>query len=350
MPNLENLQKIEEIIYNNGDGGELNEVQENTLRKKIDEYWTDHVDVTTRFPQWKKQIAWVAGYQLYDYHRRSSLLLEMPMRKKNQLIFNRLRPFVRAMLAKLTADIPQMSVVPNTSENEDAEAARAGNKLIEHLTEKVDLPGVLSNAKLWSIVANRAFFRVFWDEDSHGTVKYEEGEETIQEGDVNMECISPFHCRVDPLYFEWEKWRWFVFGEEVDAGALEKEYDIEEGTLEEKSQVLDDAFNLESFDSAGGLSMSPDIKQHVTGRTVVQKELWTPKIYVFTAGDKILKYGVNPYGEIPFYPIEERLIPISNYEKGFQYNESLVKDAITIQREYNKMYSLKSNALDKASN
>ncbi len=346
MANIENIRKLENIIY---EGGDLNEQQEEQLRKKMDEYWDDHIDVGSRFPQWKKQIAWVAGYQLYDYNKSSRELIEIPLKRKKRLIFNRLRSFVRAMLAKLNADIPQMSVIPKTTEDADIEAARAGDKLIEHLADKVDLPGMMSNLKLWAIVCNRAFIRVFWDADASGTLGYEKGEEKIQEGDVNMEAVSPFNCRVDPLYFEHERWRWFEFGEEVDAEALEEEYEIEKGTLKETSQTLGDAFTLESYDMSGLVSGREETKEHITGRTVVLKELWTPKIYVFSAGNKVLDYGKNPYDEIPFYPIEERLIPISNYEKGFQYNESLVKDAISIQREYNRMYSLKSIALEKAS-
>ena len=346
MANIENIRKLENIIY---EGGDLNDEQEEQLRKKMDEYWDDHIDVGSRFPQWKKQIAWVAGYQLYDYNKSSRELIEIPLKRKKRLIFNRLRSFVRAMLAKLNADIPQMSVIPKTTEDADIEAARAGDKLIEHLADKVDLPGMMSNLKLWAIVCNRAFIRVFWDADASGTLGYEKGEEKIQEGDVNMEAVSPFNCRVDPLYFEHERWRWFEFGEEVDAEALEEEYEIEKGTLKETSQTLGDAFTLESYDMSGLVSGREETKEHITGRTVVLKELWTPKIYVFSAGNKVLDYGKNPYDEIPFYPIEERLIPISNYEKGFQYNESLVKDAISIQREYNRMYSLKSIALEKAS-
>ncbi len=346
MANIENIRKIEKIIVG---GGELNEGQQESLRKKIDEYWDEHIDVEIRFPRWRKYIAWVAGYQLYDYNKYSRKLIEVPLKRKKKLIFNRLRSFVRAMLAKLNADVPQMSVIPKTTENEDIEAARAGDKLIEHLADKVDLPGMMSNLKLWSIVTNRAFIRVFWDADASGTLRYEDDEEVIQEGDLNMESVSPFNCRVDPLYFEHEKWRWFVFGEEVDADALEEEYSVKKGTLMESSQTLGNAFNLESYDTFGTISNETQTQEHVTGRTVVLKELWTPKIFVFTAGSEILDYGEHDYGEIPFYPIEERLIPISSYEKGFQYNESLVKDAIVIQREYNRMYSLKSIALERAS-
>ena len=346
MANIENIRKLEKIIV---DGGELNDAQEESLRKKIDEYWDDHTDVLHRFPRWKKYIAWVAGYQLYDYNKYSRELIEVPLKRKKKLVFNRLRSFVRATLAKLNADVPQMSVIPRTNENEDIEAARAGNKLIEHLSDKVNLPGITNDLKLWQIITNRAFIRVFWDSESYGTLGYKDGEEIVQDGDLNMESVSPFNCRVDPLYFEHEKWRWFVFGEEVDAVALEDEYDVKKGILQETSQTLNTAYGLESHDAFGTISGESSTQEHVTGRTIVLKELWTPKIFVFTAGSEILDYGVHDYGEIPFYPIEERLVPISSYEKGFQFNEPLVKDAIVIQREYNRMYSLKSIALERAS-
>ena len=346
MADKDSLRLLEKKIYS---GKKLTDAQKKTLLKKINEYWDDHNDVDNRFPRWKKAIAWVAGYQLYDYNKYTKKLVEVPLKRKKRLVFNRLRAFVRALLAKMSADVPQMSVIPRTSENSDIEAARAGDKLIEHLADKVDMPAILNNAKLWSIVCNRAFIRVFWNADDYGIVGAESEEEIMEEGDIGMECVSPFNCRVDPLFFEQEKWRFFVFGEEVDAEAIEDEYGIEKGTLQEKSTTLDNAFDLELYDEHEIILGASDKKEDISGRSIVLKELWTPNIYVFAAGDEILEYGANPYEEIPFYPIEERLIPISNYEKGFQYNEGLVKDAIAIQREYNRMYSIKSIALERAS-
>jgi len=341
------IRKIEQKILS---GKKLSDRDKEQFRMYTDNVWDDHPDTDNRFPRWKKYIAWVAGYQLYDYNKYSKKLVEVPLKRKKRLVFNRLRAFVRAMLAKLSADVPQMSVIPKTTENSDVEAARAGDKLIEHLADKVDLPSILNSLKLWSIVANRAFIRVFWDLDAHGVIEVNnEGEETIQEGDVGMEAISPFNCRIDPLYFEHDKWRFFVFGEEVDAEAVEEEYKLKKGSLQETSQTLDTAFDLELYDEHEIILGATDKREDITGRTIVFKEFWTPNIYAFMAGNEVLEYGENPYGEIPFYPIEERLIPISNYEKGFQYNESLVKDAIGIQREYNRMYSIVSIANERAS-
>ena len=157
---LSGIQKLEEIVYN---GEKLNSGQKDRFRQFIDTIWDEHSDVGNRFPRWKKYIAWVAGYQLYDYNRFSQKLIELPVKRKNRIVFNRLRSFIRTMLAKLSSDIPQMGVVPRTSENSDKESARAGDRLMEHLADKIDLPAILTDLKLWAIVCNRAFLRVFWD-------------------------------------------------------------------------------------------------------------------------------------------------------------------------------------------
>jgi len=193
------IRELEKIIW---DGKKLTSEQKQSFRQFIDTIWDEHSDVGNRFPRWKKYIAWVAGYQLYDYNRFSQQLIELPIKRKNRLVFNRLRSFIRTMLAKLSSDVPQMSVIPRTSENEDREAARAGDRLIEHLADKINLPQITNDLKLWAIVTNRAFLRVFWDIDSWGIVGFDGEDEVTEDGDVNMECISPFNCRVDPLNFE----------------------------------------------------------------------------------------------------------------------------------------------------
>ena len=368
------LQDIEKKV---ADGKTLTDEEEEFVVGKVDGIWDSHPDVSTRFPRWRKYIAWVAGYQLFDYNRVSKKLVEVPIDRDRKLTINKLKPYVRTLLAKLTADVPQMSIIPNTTEDDDIRAARVGDKVIEGLADKVGFDQTLNNIKLWTIICNRAFIRVFWNEDDHGIVGYQvpsatgtepdvpppgvlSGEEEpepgaatepiLEEGDICIECVSPFNCRVDPLYFEHDKWRWFVFGDEVDASDLEDEYELERDSLVEGSQTLGTAFDLELQDEQEiAFSASSTDEEKITGRTCVKKEYWTPEVFIIVAGKKVLKYGKNDEGIIPFWAIEDRLIPISTYEKEFTYNESLVKDAIPVQREYNRMASIMSLALDRAS-
>jgi hypothetical protein len=277
------------------------------IRKTIDDYWENHPDVTSRYPRWKKYIAWVAGYQLFDYNKISKKLVEVPLARQRKLIFNKLKPYVRTLLAKMTQEQHQPSVMPATDDQDDIEAARAGDKFVEGHGEKIEFKNTLNRIKLWCIICNQAYLRVFWNEELNGFMGYGETEPEAEggdtsmepafaEGDLDMEAVSPFNCRPDPLYHDRERWRWFVYG-----------------------------------------------------RTCVLKEFWTPKIFIKTAGTEVLEYEANPYKEIPFFDATEELIPISSYEKGFSYNESLIKDAIPLQRELNRQASIMSIALDRAS-
>ena len=355
-------------------GKDLDDGEKEYILKKINMYWDEHPDVINRFPRWRKYIAWVAGYQLYDYNKISKKLVEVPLQRQHKLIFNRLRPYVRTMLAKLTAEVPQMSVIPNTNEDDDVRAARIGEKVVAGLSDRLGFIQELNNVKLWLIICNRAFFRVFWDDNANGIVEYgvpEQGEsesegeginsggeneepekiEAIpEEGELCIQCVPPFNCRVDPLYWNHNDWRWFVYGQEVDAADLEDEYKLEKGSIsKDRSDTMDSAYQLDLQDEQDILIGAPDKREDIGGRTTVFKQLWTPDVWIFTAGDKVLDYGVNDYHTIPFFACEDRLVPIDTYQREFQFNESIIKDLIPLQREYNRMYSIQSIALDRAS-
>ena len=367
-----NLRTIEKKI---SEGKDLGTDEEEYLVKKINDYWEHHPDVSNRYPRWRKYIAWVAGYQLYDYNKISKKLIEVPLTRQHKIVVNKLRPYVRTLLAKLTSEVPQMSIIPNTSEDEDIEAARAGDAIISGLAEKLKFTQTVADVKLWTIICNRGFIRVFWNESDSGLIGYEdvkpeeddgiesgttepmvssEGTEAqlkavYEDGDICIQAVPPFNCRVDPLFYNREDWRWFVYGYEDDAEEVESTYEIEKGTLNEKSTIFSQAYSLDLQDEQDMIIGGPDKREDISGRTTVVKELWTNKMWVFASGSKILDYGPNEFNEIPFFVTEERLIPIDTYEKEFQYNESVIKDVIPLQREYNKMISIESIAMDRAS-
>ena len=366
-----NLRKIEKIILG---GGKLNQLEEDYFKGRVKDYWEHHPDVETNFPKWKKSIAWVAGYQTYDYNRALGKTMPVPFQGKKKVVFNRLKVFVRTLLSKMSAEIHQASVIPITSDSDDIEAARLGGKVVEALKEKIGARNVEQVLKLWLIVLNRAYLRIFWNEEDSGITGYKQkeavDEETgepildqetgqpvpteaiepiTEEGDAGLEAANPFMCRNDPLYINRKKWRWFEYGEVVDAEVLEEKYNLENGTLKEESDLLETPWDL-SIGSSGDISVTaPDKKETVMGRTTLKIDFWTPKIWAFIAGDELLDYGINEHKEIPFIRLEERLIPVENTEKGLALNDSIVRDGISIQREFNKFKTIISNAIERTS-
>jgi len=355
-----NLRSIEGKV---ADGKALSSQEKALLNQKATEYWDEHPDVTSRFPRWRKHMAWVAGHQRTDFSNATKKLVTLARGNSRKLIFNRMRPFVKTLLGKLSADVPKPGVIPNTSEDADIESARVGDKVLDALTIKLHYKALLLAINLWIIITNRVGIRVFWNEEDHGIVSYEEEEvkdpdtnevlrtkwEPIPEpGDIGIEILSPFQFRTDPLFSNPKKWRWVVFGEEVDQEALEEEYGLEEGELTATDSSLDTAYDLEATSDSIAMSV-PEDKESIKGKTVVRMEFWTPKMMAVMAGKRVLETKPNKNSRIPLFVIEDRLIPVSNYEKGIVYNEAVIKDAIPVQREYNRHKSIISLALERAS-
>jgi len=364
-----NIRSIENKILG---GGKLTEAEENYLLQKAKDYWEHHPDVLVNFPKWKKNIAWTAGYQHFDYNMKLNKTIPVPSIKKRKIVFNRIKVFVRTLLAKISAEVHHASVVPKTGDSDDAESARLGTRVIEALEDKLKFRQVKLAVKLWLIILNRAYIRVFWNKEDFGVTGYrnkeeldendevkldeegnpvltEEIEAITEEGDIGVEAVNPFMCRYDPLYTDRKKWRWFECGEVVDAEALEEEYNIEEGTLKSEPKNTETPWDLEISSSGDVSVVSPEKKEDVMGRTTLLIHFWTPRIWAEITEDEVLDYGINKRKQIPFFRLEERLIPIENTEKGINLNDSMVRDGIAVQKEFIKTKTLVAKAIERAS-
>jgi hypothetical protein len=354
------LRSIEDKVVA---GEELTEEEENFLVSKVNVIWDNHPDVQFRFPRWRKIIAWVAGYQYYDYNTKTRELMDAPIPRPRRLVFNRLRSFSKMLLSKLASSTPQGSIIPNTDEQADIDAAEIGDMVYDFLSDKLNFATLQRTFKMWYILANAAYLRVFWNEEDEGALGTEDREtkdetgtvtdkRTVvvkEPGDVGMEVVSPFNCRHDPLKIDRREWRWFIYGHDEDAEALEEEYGLERGTLvDNKATTSQNPYTLELTGDKDFSVARPMLSETITGRVVTKKQLWTKRIYVYTAGNTFLEAGGNPEREIPFFKYEERLVPIENYEKGMIYNDSTIKDMIPVQREYNRWKRNISKALERA--
>lgn len=354
------LHKIDQKII---DGKKLTETEEAFLINKVNDLWDYHPDTLFRFPRWRKFLAWVAGYQYYSYEKTTRELQPIPLPRKRKLVFNRLRAFARMFLAKLTATTPSLAVVPNDTNYDNEQAAELGDSLLTFLSDKLAFDCIQRTFKMWYILTNAAYLRVYWNEKGTGDlgsrkVEYtnDKGEKTdetwekiTEDGEVGMEVVPPFNCRQDPLNFTRDNWRWFIYGCEEDAEEIEEQYELEEGILRDVTDTKTENVYILETTGDKDFSIGTPVKQEaIVGRVVTRKQFWTPHMYAYIAGTTLLEYGPNPDGEIPFFKYEERLVPIEHYEKALIYNDPIIKDMIPIQREYNRSKSNTSNAIERA--
>ncbi len=350
-----NFRDIEQKILN---GQKLTEEDESYIVKKVEEYWVKHPDVIYKFPRWKKILAWIAGYQYVDYNRIRKQIQVVPQIKR-RVVINRLKPILRQMLAKIKTTVPELGVIPNTREYEDIAAAKVGDSILEALSNKIKFRRIRKDFFSWLLTIGRACIRVYWDETKKGIVSYER---VVDEktniattiavevtGDVAMDVVSPFNYRADPLYSNPEKWRWFLYGETVDRQALADAYNIPVDELAVESQLAIDTLYVPtavSLDEEDGGLTSPPVSET---DTCFRYELWTPNMYIIVGGKKVLEYGSNDFETIPFFCYDDRLIPFDLYEQGINLNDSVFKDLLPAQKEYNRLISTLSSSVERAS-
>lgn len=356
---------MRELIEKIANGKTLAEFEESELATKIKRLFEEHPSLQIKHRRWKKIISWVSGYQDAGEFGKKTPLIQKK-RKERHLVFNRLRPFLRTMLAKLCSVNPQLGVIPNTDEPQDIEAARLADIVVEYLTSENNFQKLRRTLFQWLLLTNHAYVRVYWNLAKKGLIGWQDqialneaGEEVgrakiaiYEEGDVSIEAVSPFHCFPDPVFSDNDSWRWFIFVELVDAYDLAKHYDVDVEDLSEEN--VDRFKQLNSLESSAQISemedpefsfSSAELKDDY-GKAVLKIEFWTPEVFAFMVGNKLLEYGQNPYGQIPFFGFEDQLIPIDFGSITKPLNDSIIRDLIPIQREYNRFVSILSENLE----
>lgn len=240
-------------------------------------------------------------------------------------IVNKVRVIVRTELAKLMKEQPRGFVIPQSTDEEDIHAARAGDAIIEHLHRELRLRRQLRRALFWTSTCGVGFMKDWYDStaiDSSG-----------MQGAVKVEPTSPFHIYVPDLQEEeLENQHCVIHATGKDPIWVEKTFGVklQADTSSSKGEV--DSKLL----SALNLLQSPN-RNYVTFY-----EAWIKPCSKFPEGalvqwcqDKLLNFHEGwPYGynDYPFTKLEH--IPTGKF-----YSESTVTDLIPIQKEYNRTRS-----------
>jgi len=353
---MSNFYSIEQKVLK---GEVLSSEDEEFIVGKVYHYWENHPDVIYRYSSWKKILAWVAGYQWFDYNRVKKQLQPVPYIKR-RIVINRLKPILRQMLGKIRTTSPQLGVIPNTNEYEDIASAKLGDKVLESLLVNLRFNKIRKDFFTWLLLVGKSCLRVFWDETKTGfaigkkeiNTKQQKQEVIEIEGDVGMEVVSPFNFLHDPLHSNPDKWRWFLFGELVDKQELANAYGIKVSELEteseEKRPELISGANFPSLEGEDSIPLIPVYSQ-VEEDVCRRFELWTKNMCIVIGGKKILEVVPNENHIIPFFVYEDQIIPMEFYEKGIVLNHSIFKDLIAPQKEYNRFISNLSSAIERAS-
>jgi hypothetical protein len=300
---------------------------------------------------WLTNIAYLLGFDsiFYDTNLRSFKPIHYPGQflRRNRIHINKILPLMQNRLARLAKSPPRYDVKPNSSEQEDRDAARLGKQIILQGWDRERVNRKRLDLLMWVQQCGHAYLRVAWDPTMGRDLKVrsEEGEiELKREGDYRVDVASAFEVFTDPLAKSFEEITWLIHArikpisyfrqtfkerghlvKEEDAWLTSLRYEMRINTMNAQTGSATGLVNLLK-DSAIELSYyEKPTGRHPNGR------------HIITAAGIKLKDDELPIDEIPFIKFDDLLVG------GKYFSESVITHLRPIQDQYNRTVSQRAS-------
>ena len=299
--------------------------------------------------QWQLNINFMMGNQ-YSYVASNGGIREDEKRYfwQEKEVFNHIAPIVETRISKICANTPSVTVVPASSDEADIESAKLSKDILSSVANRVNLVDIEKTATTWSEICGTVFYKVIWNTDTGKMVATDELGNSIKEGDVEVQVVSPFEIFPDNLSCErMEDVKSIIHAKAVEVGVIKSVWG--EDVQSEKVN----AFTLDStVGNLGGLGYDAHINKvsniELNNHCVLIERYVKPSKkepngrLTIVAGGKLLFDGELPYMNDE---LENRTFPfvkqISNYMPGSFFGVSVVDRLIPIQRAYNAVRNRK---------
>lgn len=269
-------------------------------------------------------------------------------------VFNHIAPIVDIRLSKLSKIKPKMLVVPATNEEEDIYTAKVGKKILDSVSNKMNLAGKINQATKWSEICGTSFYKISWNSNLGQVVALEEDGRKIKTGDVDISVCSPFEIYPDSSTHEnLTDCQSLIHARAYSTSEIKQMYGVD---------VVGSDINVYSLDGAtsslGGLGYSGVATKLiettrkdsaiVLEKYVKPNENFPNGRLIIVAGDKLVYDGELPYlngidgkREFPF------VRQICNEEVGNFWGVSMISRLIPVQRSYNSVKNRKHEYLNR---
>lgn len=142
------------------------EIEKEVVREVLDDFLKRKEEKSAVERSWLLNMNFLVGNQ-FSYITPSGEIAETDRRSvsESREVFNHIAPIVESRLAKLGRVRPTMGVRPASPAENDLETAKLSKKILESVSNTLDISNVVSDATLWSEVTGTAFYKVFWDDN-----------------------------------------------------------------------------------------------------------------------------------------------------------------------------------------
>jgi len=311
--------------------------------------------------QWAVNFSYYLGHQHLTFSPMTGTLHRDL--DNDEIIVNRIAPFVEVRTSKMSRNSPILTVVPDKNERDIREASQLSELLVKYLWKTQDMDDKLGTLSLLMNIMGTSFLKVLWNpstgdkvsepkknQDPEVLALREDGEEDLEEiflGDIETFVKSPFSILASAGATGVKDANWILDRSTMTVRQLRETYphvDMNEITLGAEMTEFESFVNrLQSpiFSSVIGIDQSrkekdSKIKEH---SIVLVKEFWLkpneiyPEGVVATVvGQRLIDFQTFPNGilEYPFFKIDEKEQPFNFY------GQATVTRLIPLQRRYNQ--------------
>lgn len=291
--------------------------------------------------QWYLNLAFYFGKQNVVYRQGPNLIvgstgnLYVPPAPywRSRPVINKIRPIIRKEMSKLTAQKPNVTVVPATNDDRDLFAAQAGEQVWDSLYRAKRVAWALRRTVWWTCNTGTGFLKSFWDPNKIDKGAGLQGMDA--QGDICIDPVTPFHLFAPDFRAEGiEDQPYLIQAQLKSREAVQLMFPGLNITGGERGQadILDDTWlNLI------GASTQTDKKQ------VLCLEVWVKPgaVQLFPEGAMFTIVGDQVVQGMEGWPYQHGLYPYAKFDhipSGKFYADSSIVDLIPLQREINRTH------------
>jgi hypothetical protein len=212
--------------------------------------------VRERFiPDWVLNLAFYVGGDLqWCYWNRGRLDRPFIAEWRELVTDNRIQPVILARAAKKVKNRPAFIITPSTSDEGDIDASKIGEKVLEADWTGLGLQKKLFQAILFADITCAGFWKIYWDSTKGDSAEfvydqnnqpvmtngaptrpdaYDNGlpdgltTQTLAQGDVCVDVLSPFELYPDPIATTLEEAEWVVEEKVRSVEYVKRRYNVD---------------------------------------------------------------------------------------------------------------------------
>lgn len=299
--------------------------------------------------QWLTNAAYLLGYTnlFYDTTLRVFRPINTPTRnvRGNRVEFNYILPNIQNRLARLTKTPPRYDIRANSTSDDDREAARLGQYIINQVWDVQRINKKRLNLIMWMQQCGHAFLKTSWDPSLGPKIPFEvDGKVLLRSlGDIRVDVCSPFEVFVDPLAKSMEEVSYLVHAKVKPISYFRTQYP-KRGMLVKPEgvwlQSLEYESRINSFNSqvGTGSGTSNYQKNSAVELSYYEKPNYKNPLgrHVIIANGVLLKDDHLPIDELPFAKFDDILVG------GKFASESTITHLRNLQDQYNRNLTKRS--------